>query len=216
MKAFVSWSSGKDCMYALYQFLQKEKDAQVVLLNMTDLNSDLSRSHGIRHTLVGRQAECMGLPILQCPTSRGRYEDDFKAGVRRLIEEYGVDAGVFGDIYLDEHRVWIERVCGDLGVRPIFPLWGQATTDLMSGFIADGFRSVVVALRKECLPSEYLGRTIDNDFIAELSKMPGMDVCGENGEYHSYVYAGPLFKSQVPLSYGKVTEDARNLFLELI
>lgn len=216
MNAFVSWSSGKDCMYALHRFLRSGGSAQVVLMNMTDVNSDLSRSHGIRTTLVARQAEHMGLPILQCPTLRGRYEEDFKAGVRTLRDSYGVEAGVFGDIYLREHRVWVERVCGDLGVIPIFPLWGQSTEELMRGFVEDGFRSVVVALRKECLSVEYLGRTIDEDFILQLSNMSGVDVCGENGEYHSYVYDGPIFESPVPIRHGAVTEDARNFFLELI
>lgn len=202
-------------MYALYHFLQKEKDAEVVLMNMTDRDSDLSRSHGIRHTIVVRQAECLGLPILQRATARGAYEGDFKSAVRSLIDEYGVTAGVFGDIYLEAHRKWIERVCADLGVQPIFPLWGMDTVDLMHGFVSDGFKSVVVALRKECLPLEYLGRTIDEDFIRELSAMEGVDVCGENGEYHSYVYDGPIFQSPVPLVQGVVREDERNFYLEL-
>ena len=214
MKAFVSWSSGKDCMYALYKYLQNPENEVFCLLNMTDEKADKSRSHGISSRIILRQAEDMDIPIMQCPTSRADYEQNLKKVIRELKVQ-GVSAGVFGDIYLQEHRNWIERVCAEMDIVPIFPLWGADTEKLTAGFIANGFRAITVAIRKNLLPKQFLGRVLDEDFLQTLRKIPNADVCGENGEYHTFVFDGPLFTRPVPFQKGLVYEDDKHYFLEL-
>ncbi len=115
MKAFVSWSSGKDCMHALYHFLKNPENQAVCLLNMSGEGNGQPHSHGISSAMIRKQAARLNIPLLQKATSRGNYEKNMKEAIARLKSE-GVDAGVFGDIYLQEHRTWIERVCGEAGV----------------------------------------------------------------------------------------------------
>lgn len=215
MKAFVSWSSGKDCMYALYRFVSRAEGEVVCLLNISDTDSDKSRSHGISGSLIKRQAEALPYPLWQYPTTRYDYEASLKEAISRLKEQ-GVEAGIFGDIYLDEHRSWIERVCGEMDIKAIFPLWGEDTSKLIYEFVADGFRSITVAVSKRHLPKEYVGRVIDNNFIAELAdNYPDMDLCAEHGEYHSYVFDAPIFSHQVAFEKGEITEDDKHYFIEL-
>lgn len=214
MKAFISWSSGKDCMYALYRFLKNTDNKVVCLLNMSDIRSDKSRSHGISNGMIRKQAAHLNIPLLQKPTSRNDYEKNLKEVISQLKSE-GIDSGVFGDICLQEHRVWIERVCGDMGVSAVFPLWGEDTNKLVEEFIDDGFKTIVVSVRKEKLSQSFLGRLIDNDFLAEIRSIPSVDPCGENGEYHTFVYDGPLFTHPISFKKGNVIEDDKHWFLEI-
>lgn len=215
MKAFVSWSSGKDCMYALYRFVNRAEGEVICLLNMSDADSDRSRSHGISNSLIKRQAEALPYPLWQCPITLGSYETSLKGAIGKLKEQ-GVEAGIFGDIYLEEHRSWIERVCGEMDIKAIFPLWGEDTSKLIRKFVADGFRSITVAVSKQHLPKEYVGRVIDDSFIDELTdNYPYMDLCAEHGEYHSYVFDAPIFSYQIAFEKGIITEDDKNYFIEL-
>ena len=122
MKAFASWSGGKDCMLAVYRLLQKNEMEISSLVHMCDACGTKSRSHGIHKNSIAQQAAAMNIPILQKPVDETGYEACFKSQVQ-ILKKQGVTAGVFGDIYLQEHRVWIERVCADLGITAVFPLW---------------------------------------------------------------------------------------------
>ncbi len=215
MKAFISWSGGKDCLYALYRFLQKGDNSVYALLNMTNKDSDLSRSHGIHNDLVRRQAEALDIPIIQQPAGSKEYEAMFKKAVESMKAK-GVDSGVFGDIYLDSHRQWVERVCDDLGIKPIFPLWGQDTSVLIREFIADGFKTITVAVRKEKLPIVFLGKIIDQHFIDDLNKIPEIDLCAERGEYHTFVFDGPIFVKPVAFGIGSQREDDKHYYINLL
>lgn len=215
MKAFVSWSSGKDCMYALYRFLQNPENEVVCLLNMSDAGGEKSRSHGITNELICKQAEHLNLPLLQKPTQRDEYEKNFKNAILQLKQEKGITAGVFGDICLQEHRVWIERVCNEMQIKAVFPLWGVDTLQLVEEFIADGFKTITVAVRKNKLPQSFLGRLINRDFLVDITSLSGIDACGENGEYHTFVFDGQLFTSPVSFVKGEVFEDEKHWFLEL-
>ena len=214
MNAFVSWSGGKDCLYALHRFLKKDPVHSVsALLNMLSPEGGKSRSHGLGREIIKAQADAVGFPILQVPV-RGGYEASFKEAILGLKERDGVDAGVFGDIYLEAHREWIERVCGELGVTPFFPLWGVSTSELVRNFVADGYRTVIVAVRKGKLPASFLGKVIDRDFISKCEAL-GLDPCGEEGEYHTFTFSGPLFKEPVNYRTGAVTEDDKHHYLEI-
>lgn len=215
MKAFVSWSSGKDCMYALYKFLQQKDNEVIALLNMTNADSDKSRSHGITNEMVLRQAAQLSFPLVQQPAGKSDYEANFKKAVEALKQK-GAEAGVFGDIYLEEHRVWIERVCSEMGITPVFPLWGYDTAQLIRQFVDDGFKTITVAVRKNKLSQDFLGKVIDSDFIAQLSAMDGIDLCAERGEYHSFVFDGPLFKKTVSFTTGEISEDTHHYYIQLI
>ncbi|HBG40535.1 MAG TPA: diphthine--ammonia ligase [Porphyromonadaceae bacterium] len=215
MKAFISWSSGKDCMYAMHRFLADGGNEVFCLLNMSDANSDRSRSHGIRNELIRRQSEKVRIPLIQQPTTRAEYEKDLKAVMAHLKKEHAVDTGVFGDIFVREHKTWIERVCHDMDITPVFPLWGMDTEVVMNGFLKEGYKSIVISVRKNKLPPSFLGRIVDEAFINDLRAIPGMDVCGENGEYHTFVFDGPSLADAVPFEKGEITENETHHFLQL-
>ncbi len=210
MKAFVSWSGGKDCMLALHRFTKTETNEVACLVNMCDDSGDYSRSHGLRKELIKSQADHMGLNIIQQKTDIRGYEVNFKEIIHKLKLE-GVTAGVFGDIYLKEHRNWIERVCHEMDITPVFPLWHEGTKDLLEEFISQGFKTITVSINISKLSSEWLGRTIDYDFLDEISKLKDIDPCAENGEYHTFVYDGPLFK--MPLQLIKEDEFKNDKYL---
>lgn len=214
MLLFSSWSGGKDCMLALYR-IQKSGTHQVkVLLNMCDAGSDVSRSHGIRQELVVRQAEALGIELLQPKTDRAGYEQNFKAAILK-VKAQGITGGVFGDIYLWEHRHWIERVCSECGVEAIFPLWDNPVNKLAAEIIGEGFKTLTVSVNAKHLTENFIGRIYDQEFVAELSKIEGIDVCAELGEFHTFVYDGPNFKHPVAVQKGDVTFRDNHWFLEI-
>ncbi len=216
MKAFVSWSGGKDCMYAMYRFLQNEKDNEVAaLVNMCDTDGIMSRSHGLKRAWIERQARAMQTPLIQQPIENSNYEQTLKKVMARLKKE-GVNAGIFGDIYLQEHRTWIERVCNDMFIQAVFPLWGIDVQNMMQQFVDDGFQSIVVSIRKDKLDTSFLGKKIDAVFIEKMKLLPDIDICGENGEYHTYVFDGPLFHTPVVFTTDKITESKTHWFITLV
>jgi len=214
MQLFVSWSGGKDCMLALYRVLHEKQHAVSHLVNMCDIDGLHSRSHGLKKHLIARQASAIGIEIVQQETDIKNYEANFKFVIDRL-KRLGVTGGIFGDIYLQPHRDWIERVCAEMEIQPIFPLWNHLTIELVNEFIGLGFKTLTVSVNHQFLFQSWLGREIDNGFVNDILKLEGIDPCAENGEYHSFVYDGPLFKSAVP--FVKVNEYYRDnhWFLEL-
>ena len=214
MKAFVSWSGGKDCMLALYRFLESKENEVFCLLNMCDENEEHSGSHELPAYIIRRQAEAMNVPVRQQKTPKKQYEQQLKTVIAELKTQ-GVTAGVFGDIYLEAHRVWIERVCSEAGITPVFPLWGDDTRALLAEFIDAGFSSLTVAVRENTLPESWLGRKLDSAFLNEISALNGMDACGEMGEYHSFVYDGPLFSHPVEFSAGNQYRSNNHIYLEI-
>lgn len=214
MKAFVSWSGGKDCMLALYRFLNIPENDVCCLVNMCDEASGQSSSHGLPASLLQHQANCLNIPLKQTKTTRSDYERRFKDVLKQLREE-GVTAGVFGDIYLMEHRTWIERVCNESEMEPLFPLWGDSTTSLFQEFIDNGFQALTVSVCSDMLPISFLDRNLDTDFLTDILALEHADPCAENGEYHSFVYDGPLF--DIPVSFVKegVCLQDRHYYLKI-
>jgi len=214
LKAFISWSGGKDAALSYYRAM---KDFQVTfLLNMVAEDGQISRSHGIRTSILRLQAEAMGLPVLQPRSSWETYEVEFKEALSDL-KDRGVEAGIFGDIDLEEHREWVERVSRESGMEAVLPLWGEKNREnLIKEFIKDGFEAVVVATKKDLLGLEWLGRRIDRDFIRDISKIKGVDISGEGGEYHTFVISGPIFKKKINiLKSEKITRD-EHCFLDML
>jgi len=214
LKAFISWSGGKETSLAFYRVIKKEDIKIGYLLNMISSDGKDSCSHGVSAKLLKAQAEAMQIPIVQRKTTWKRYEEEFKKAVSDLKRK-GVGAGVFGDIDLQEHRCWVERVCQDLGITSILPLWKEEREKLLEEFIQAGFRAKVCAINACFLDEEWLGREIDKKFIEDLKTLGNIDLCGERGEYHTFVYDGPIFKKSVKFILGRKVLEGKHYFLEL-
>lgn len=213
VKAFVSWSGGKDGALSYYRAM---KDFHVThLLNMVAENGEISRSHGIRTGVLRLQAEAMDLAIVQPRSSWETYEAEFKKTLSGL-KGRGVEIGIFGDIDLEAHREWVERVSRESGMEAILPLWGaKKRGSLIEELIETGFEAIIVATKKNVLGLEWLGCRIDRDFVRDISKIKGVDISGENGEYHTFVVSGPIFKKRINIVKSeKITRD-QHCFLDI-
>ena len=215
LKAFTCWSGGKESCLSLYKAMQIESLEVKYLLNMINKDGLYSRSHGISSNLLKEQASAIGIPIVQRKTSWEDYEEEFKKVVSKLKKE-NISAGVFGDIDLQEHRDWIERVCKDVGIKPVLPLWKEEREKLLEQFIQAGFKAIIVATNAEFLGKEWLGQEINKKFVEELRVLGNIDLCGEKGEYHTFVYDGPIFKKPVEFIAGKGYLKDNHWFLEII
>lgn len=201
-------------MFALYLYLLNKKCESCYLLNMIEADSKKSRSHGLSNTMIVAQAEAMNFPLVQQPIIDSSYEQSFKEAISKLKAK-GVTTGVFGDIYLHEHRMWIERVCNEMRIESVFPLWSMDTEEVILRFISEGFKTMIVSVRKGKLSPVFLGRVVDGNFVNELRTISDIDLCGENGEYHTFVFDGPLFNYPLSLSKVREYENDKNWLLEL-
>jgi len=216
-KVFASWSGGKDCCLALHRAVTGRLDVRY-LANMVTGDGERSRSHGISSAVIRKQAEALGIPIMQQRTEGDNYEAQFIT-MLKVFEKEGIEGGVFGDIDFNPHRDWIERVCAEAGMTPHLPLWGEDQKKLMEELIDAGFEAVVIAVKAEIFGEEVLGQKIDRDFINQIDKMSrtrDITPCGEAGEYHTLVIDGPLFKKRLEITESrKVTRDERH-FLDIL
>jgi len=201
MRSVVSWSGGKDSCYAMMQ--AKAAGYQpVVLLNMMNENGQISRSHGLPQALLMEQASMMDMVVVTVPASWESYEERFIAALQQLVEIYEIKAAVFGDIDLQAHRDWEEKVCAAVGIEAVLPLWQQSRPKLVMEMLQSGIKTMIVSCNTHLGP-DFLGRILDEDLVKEL-EAKGVDVCGENGEFHTLVLDCPLFKR--PVSVGAYTK----------
>ncbi|MCQ9205716.1 MAG: diphthine--ammonia ligase [Omnitrophica bacterium] len=199
LKAIAVWSGGKDSCLAYCRALKS--GYQITdLLNFTVKDSKRSCFHGIANDFLALQAEQIGLPLFQKEVSAGMkdYEKNFKEAVSKFKSE-GIERAVFGDIYINGYSNWVERVCQELEIEAIEPLWGQDTEDLFKEFIDYGFKAIVVSCRSELFPKEFIGRCLDKDILDELKRRK-ICPCGENGEFHTFVVDGPIFKKKIEIT----------------
>lgn len=215
MKAISLWSGGKDSCFACYKAkLRGHKIASV--FNFVNPNSNGSLSHGLSAEIIQRQLAAVDILFLQKSMPKERYRQAFMKLINEWKIQKGVEAIVFGDIYLQEHKDWIDKVCNELKVKAILPLWGKDTQELIAEIIGAGFKAIVVSTRADLLGPEWLGRQIDAKFIKEIKLLGNIDPCGEKGEYHTFVYDGPLFKKPVGFITGKKLLKDNHWFLELL
>ena len=218
IKVVVSWSGGKDSCLAGYK-------AVVQGYNVSHLVNFISREfrrvsfHGTRARLISRQAQAVGIPLVQytIPPDMSLYEKRFKQAVLALKRQR-VEGMVFGDIYLQEHRDWVERVCGELGIIPILPLWGMAPEHVLNQFINAGFEAIVISANASIFGEEWLGRRIDHSFLTDLKMLSQgreIDVCGEHGEYHTLVMDSPLFRQRMQVAHGDKVQRDGYWFLDI-
>ncbi|SCC92162.1 ATP binding protein [Thiomonas sp. X19] len=191
--ALASWSGGKDSMLALRQARAAGLDVRW-LLAMLDESGERLRSHGVPLELMQAQAVALGLELVAPSANWDDYQAVFAAKLRELAGR-GALAAVFGDIDLQPHRDWEEQVCAAAGLRAELPLWGRPRSELAREFIALGYSARVVCVDSRHLPDSFCGRLFDTAFIDALP--PGVDACGENGEFHTFVFDGPGFAQAV-------------------
>ena len=197
MKVFASWSGGKESCLACYRAMLNGFEV-AYLLNFVDEDGTRSRSHGIASYLLDMQAEALGIPIVHVRTTWDEYEWNMKNAVEELKLK-GVEGAVFGTVDIVEHREWHERVCKEVQIEPIFPLWGRNPKELLVEFVETGFEAYVIATT---LGEAWLGRKIDRAFINDVQKLD-IHPCGESGEYHTFVTNGPPFRRGVRITHGK-------------
>lgn len=205
MKAFFNWSGGKDSALALY-YAQKSGDYTIERL-LTNINGKHRRisMHGVREELLEQQAEAINIPlqkiILPEQPSMQQYEETVEQNIQQLKQE-GFTHSIFGDIFLEDLRKYREEQSTALGITAVFPLWKRDTKELLREFIDLGFKTILVCIKSEVLPKEFVGRIIDKEFLKDLPK--NVDACGENGEFHSFVYDGPVFSKPVNFKKGEI------------
>ena len=195
----VSWSGGKDSCLACYKALQKGLEVSC-LLNFIPKQGGYV-SHGSNPTLMLAQSQAVGIPIIQKEVSWETYEEEFKR-VARALRENGFDGIVFGDIDISEHLDWVVRVCNDVGILYMEPLWHLDRKQILEEFINAGFKAVVVNVRADIFGVEWLGRLVDEAFLEDLQRLQSrhhFDICGEFGEYHTLVIDGPIFRKRINL-----------------
>jgi len=196
MKVVCLWSGGKDSCFACYK--AKISGHKILgLFNFTETEGNKSLSHGLPAELIVKQAKLIGIPLVQKAMPKEKYEEEFKSLVSEWKKKKGIEGIVFGDIYLKEHKDWIDRVCRELKVKPILPLWKRDTAQLILEMLDRGFESIVVATKADILGKEWLGRKIDKEFVRGLN--PKIDPCGEKGEFHTLVVDGPMFSKPIKI-----------------
>jgi len=170
--------------------------------------------HGTEARLIQLQSQAIGIPLLQKLTTWESYEQEFKEAVQSLLPR-GIKGMVFGDIYLDEHREWVERVCGELGITAIEPLWNKDTEEVFSGFVDAGFEAIIVSASDELIDEGWVGQRLGRKFLSYL-KTRNVDLCGENGEYHTLVVNGPLFKRKIEIIESKTINRDNRWLLDTV
>jgi uncharacterized protein (TIGR00290 family) len=192
--AFFSWSGGKDSCLALHH--ARAEGYQVRrLLAMFDETGGTSRSHGLSPALMAAQADALGIPLVTANAGWEDYQAVFIEQLRQFAS-IGITHGLFGDIDLQAHREWEEQVCVKAGLVAVLPLWQRPRLELAREFLEMGYRAVVVTVDGRHLGPEFAGRLYDEAFLADLPA--GVDACGENGEFHTFAFDGPLFAQPVP------------------
>lgn len=202
---FTSWSGGKDSCLALHRAVEDGGTPRALLTVLRE-DGKRTRSHGLPVSVVEAQAASLDIPLVTFGTSWEEYEPGFISTLQDLKKQ-GINIGVFGDIDIDEHREWVEKVCSSAGIIPHEPLWQEERRSLLDEFLEAEFTAAVVVVNEDVLGREMLGRTLNQDLIKEF-RDKGIDPSGEKGEYHTVVTDGPLFSSPVSLDIrGKVWKD---------
>ena len=203
-RAFCSWSGGKDSCLALDRAIENGYEI-THLLTMFDETGLRSRSHSVSLEVMQAQADSLGLKLITPSASWQSYESVFVEELKKLKAQ-NFDAAIVGDIDLLAHRDWEEKVCARVEIEAVLPLWNENRLDLVNEFLREGFRSVVICVNEKFLPKEFCGRVFDEQFIKDLPK--DVDACGENGEFHTFVFDGKLFKNSVPYKIEEIYQHA--------
>ncbi|MGY5353200.1 Dph6-related ATP pyrophosphatase [Wenyingzhuangia sp. IMCC45533] len=204
-KAYFNWSSGKDSSLALYKTLN-QSEYQIDFL-LTNINKDFHRvsMHGLREELLDTQAKSIGIPLrkIQFAGNVTMSEYDKVMGeAMSQIQQEGYTQCMFGDIFLEDLKAYRDKKLAEVGITGVYPLWKQDTKKLLQEFLNLGFKAITVCVNAQYLDKSFAGRVIDEQFIMDLPD--NVDVCGENGEFHTFVFDGPIFKEPVKFTVGEI------------
>ena len=217
-KVILAWSGGKDSAMALYE-LQLTQGYEVTAL-LTTITQDYDRisMHGVRTALVNHQAESLGLPIEKIYISKNSSNQEYEARMKDKLSSLmarDIKTGGFGDNFLEDLRKYREDNLAKMEMKGIFPLWKRNTAELAHTFIDAGFKAIITCVDTKYLDKGFAGREFDEKFLSDLP--PGVDPCGENGEFHSFVYDGPIFDDKMDFRIGEtVLRDDRFYYCDLI
>ena len=196
MNISCSWSGGKDSCYALMIAL-KQQHKLAAIVNMMNENGVISRSHALPLKVLQQQADALQVPLIAQPTSWNDYQMHFINTLQKLKTDFSVDAMVFGDIDLQQHRDWEEMVCAKAQLEAMLPIWKRNRAALVQQMLDEGIEAMIVSCNTQ-MGERFLGKTLSADLVSELETL-GVDACGENGEYHTVVINCPLFKKRITL-----------------
>jgi len=217
-RALVAWSSGKDSAFALYETLRAQEYDIVGILTTVTSAFDRVSVHGVREKVLRRQADALALPStivsIPYPATNDAYEQAMATALIAARDDDDVTDVIFGDLFLADIRTYREAQLRALHLRPVFPLWLRDTAALARAIIAAGIRAHIVALDPAKLDRRFAGRIYDADFLAELPA--GVDPCGENGEFHTCVTAGPMFRAPIAVTAGEVIERDGTVYADLL
>lgn len=206
-KAIFNWSSGKDSALALYKILQEEKFEITSLL--TSINKEFQRisMHGIHVSLLEKQAESLGFPLVKLELPKEPSMEEYRDLMESTMNDFkqqGVTHSVFGDIFLEDLRKYREDQLVAVGMQGVFPLWKTDTKNLIEEFLNLGFKTIVTCVNETYLDKSFAGRIIDKNFIEDLPE--NVDPCGENGEFHTFTFDGPIFKNPITFEVGEIVK----------
>lgn len=216
-KAWLAWSSGKDSAWALHA-VQQSGDFEIVAL-LTTVNRTYQRvaMHAVRESLLETQAAAVGLPLVKVaipsPCPNAVYEQAMSDAMARARAE-GVWHMVFGDLFLEDIRTYREKQLADCGMTPVFPVWGIETRRLAEDMLAGGLSAYLTCVDPRKLDRSFAGRRFDASLLADLPN--GVDPCGENGEFHTFANAGPMFREKIPVTVGEIVERDSFVFADLL
>jgi uncharacterized protein (TIGR00290 family) len=216
-KTLVSWSSGKDSAWALH-ILRQQQEIEVVGLFCT-FNKKFERGamHAVRNELICQQAESIGLPLELIPIPDPCSDSEYKTIMTDFIEQVksqGIERIAFGDLFLEDIRSYREESLAGTGIKPLFPLWGMPTNELSKEMVNSGLRAKITCIDPKHLPAKFAGHDYDNTFLEQISD--SIDPCGENGEFHSFAYDGPMFKRKINICVGETVTREGFVFTDLL
>jgi uncharacterized protein (TIGR00290 family) len=215
-KVLMSWSGGKDSCLALYEIQKGQYEVAALLTTLTH-DYDRISMHGVRRVLLEKQAASLGLPLHQVFISRGATNEEYEKKIAEAFSVYrkrGIDSVAFGDLFLEDIRAYREQFLGRHQMRGLFPIWKRDTACFIREFIELGFKAIVTCVDAKVLDQSFSGRTIDEAFLSSLPVY--VDPCGENGEFHTFVYDGPNFNQPVKFSIGQTVLRERFWFCDLL
>jgi uncharacterized protein (TIGR00290 family) len=216
-KAWLAWSSGKDSAWALHTVREAGSFDVVALLTTVNRTHGRVAMHAVRQSLLEMQAAAAGLPLvtvcIPSPCSNEIYERAMSEAMARAASE-GVRHVIFGDLFLQDIRDYREKQLARCGMTPVFPLWGMETGSLAEEMIAGGLRAYLTCVDPRQLERGFAGRRFDAELLADLPR--GVDPCGENGEFHTFACAGPMFIAEVPVTVGEIVEREGFVFADIL